>query len=415
MKRQKGKSHTLLKEWRALGISYRIGAEETGIPRSVLHGFLHGDKRLGQRSNPEPVIRAYLESKKPSLEVTSEPLAKKLFGLGLTVKDAAAGMHPLKISKGDLYRYLALGKWPNQATVDVFRKWLEKERDRRKIKMLTKVTLHEEELKHYGLKRDPFTNEMESEEDILDTKDLQRAEKKILTAIAKNGWVAVTGDVGSGKTTLIKKIKGRVAGKKEIVLIEPRTIEKQYLGAGHLCLAILRDLGMEHIASRQDLESKARLVAYSLQEAARDGKKVVILIDEAHLLRNDALLALKRLYEFESGFKKLLSLILVGQISLAQRLRSDPGLREVSQRVDLYELGGLNGAIGAYLEYKLSRAGLNGSAADLFDKDALKAISARADTPLLVNNLAAAALLKAFDYDEKRVSAEIVKAVQGSF
>ena len=167
--------------------------------------------------------------------------------------------------------------------------------------------------------------------------------------------------------------------------------------------------------THRTLEYKARLVGRTLEEAYRDGKKVVIVIDEAHLLRPEALLALKRIYEFEIGFKKLLSIILVGQQGLARQLKSNFELAEVSQRVDLYELGSLNGAVGAYIEHKLSRAGLNGADKDIFDRAALKAIGDRADTPLSVNNLAALALITAHDLSEKHVTGEIVKGIQGSF
>ena len=408
--RARATSHALLKEWRALGISYRIGAEEMGVPASVLHGFLHGLKRLGQRSNPEPVIRAYLESKKPDLRVESKPMLNKLFGLGLQIKDAADA---LKISKGDLYRYLTLGRWPNQETVDRFEKYLETEKERRRKKMLTKMALGEEHFKHFGLDRDPFTNEMESSEDILDLREISRAEKKILTAVDKNGWVAVTGPVGSGKTTLLKKIEGRLAKRKDVILVRPRIIEKQYLGASHVCDSILEDLGTSSVSSHRTLEHKARLVGRTLEEAYRDGRKVGVLIDEAHLLRPEALLALKRIYEFEIGFKKLLAIVLLGQTRLARLLKSNFELSEVSQRVDLYELGALNGAIGSYLEHKLSRAGMNGK--EIFDKSALKAMAERADTPLSVNNLAAAAMIAAWDLGEKVVCGEIVKGIQGSF
>lgn len=406
-------NHPLFAEWRELRISYRIAAEETGISKSVICGFLRGQRNLGRRSNPEPILRAYIESKKPSLAVASQPLAKKLFGLGLTVKDAVAGLAGLKISKGDLYRYLSQGRWPNQETLDTFRKWLDDQKERRKKKMLTKISLTEEVLDHFGLKRDPFTNEMESAEDIFDMRELSRAEKKILVAVDKNGWAAVTGEVGSGKTTLLKRIEQRLSRRKDVVIVKPRIIEKQYLGASHVCDSILQDLGTHMVLSHRTLEHKARLVGRTLEEAYRDGKKVVVLIDEAHLLRDEALLALKRIYEFEIGFKKLLSIVLLGQIALARRLKSNFNLGEVSQRVDLYELGNLNGAVGAYIEHKLSRAGLNGAGREIFDKAALRALGERGDTPLSVNNLASLALITAHDLSEKHVTAEIVKGIQG--
>jgi len=91
-------------------------------------------------------------------------------------------------------------------------------------------------------------------------------------------------------------------------------------------------------------------------------------------------------------------------------LKKDLALAEVSQRVDLFELGALNGAIGDYLDHKLARAGLHGNR-EVFDKSALKAMHERADTPLSLNNLAAAAMIATHDLGEKIVTGEIVKSV----
>ena len=276
--------------------------------------------------------------------------------------------------------------------------------------MLTKVSLSEEVLEFFSLKRDPFTNEMESQEDILDTKELARAEKKILNAVEKGGWIAVTGPVGSGKSTLIKRVESKLRKRPEVALVKPRTIEKQFLGASHVCDSILQDLGVTELLHRRTLEHKARLVGRVLEEAFKDNRRVIVLIDEAHLLRADALLALKRIYEFEIGFKKLLSIILVGQDFLAKNLKTNFQLSEVSQRVDLYEIGSLNGSLGLYIRHKLERAGCS---RELFDNSAFRAIGERFDMPLSVNNLAAAALVAAHDLGEKHVSGEIVRSIQG--
>jgi len=400
--------HPLLKKWQELGISYPIGAEETGIPKSTLYGFLHGEKYFGEKKSPEPIIRAYLESRRPSLKINSKPMLNKLFGMGLSVKEAAPA---LGLSTGELYRYLVNGKWPNQKLVDAFLKYLADQKEGIKKKMITKISLGAEHLSAFGLKRDPFTNEMEGEDDILDLAEIRKAEKKIMSAVDKNGWVAVTGAVGSGKTTLLKKIERRLVRQKNVIVVRPRVIEKQFLGASHICESILQDLGT-HVGVHRTLEHKARLVGRALEETYRAGGKVVIVIDEAHLLRPDALLALKRIYEIEFGFKKLLTLVLVGQPLLARTLKGNFELSEVSQRVDLFEMGSMNGAVGQYVQHKLERAG-NGQG--LFDSSAFKAIRERADTPLSVNNLAAAALISAWDLGEKVVSGEIVRGIPGSF
>lgn len=411
MKKSKiGTPHPLLKRFLALKISWAQAASEIGMAKSTLHAFLKGRKVT---HNHAPAVSAWIKSKQQErTTIKTKPMLRSLFALGLGVHEAADAM---RLPRSESYRILNTGEWPDEKTLKHFQLWLTNQKEKGGKKMLTKISLPEEALEHWGLRRDPFTNEMEASEDILDLKDLRAAERKILNAVDKNGWVAVTGPVGSGKTILLKKVEGRLAGKKDVVIVKPRIIEKQYLGASHVCDSILEDLGTSSVLHRATLEHKARLVGRTLEEVYRDGKRVVILIDEAHLLRPEALLALKRIYEFEVGFKKLLSIVLVGQSRLARELKSNFELAEVSQRVDLYELGSLNGAVGQYLLHKLSRAGLNGASAEIFDKSAIKAIQERADTPLSVNNLASAALLSAWDVSEKHVTGEIVKGIQGGF
>jgi len=230
-----------------------------------------------------------------------------------------------------------------------------------------------------------------------------------MVAVDRAGWTAITGEVGSGKSTLLKRVEARLLKKKDVLMVRPRIIEKQFLGASHVCDSILQDIGSHAALTHRTLEFKARLVGRTLEESFRDGKKVVILIDEAHLLRDDALLALKRIYEFEIGFKKLLAIILVGQVGLARRLKTNFNLAEVSQRVDLYEIGSLNGALGSYVRHKLERAG-NGDK-EIFEPGAIKAMLEKGDTPLGVNNVAAAAMIAAWDVGEKKVTAATIKGI----
>lgn len=281
-------------------------------------------------------------------------------------------------------------------------------------RMLTKLSLPPEVCHHFGLTRDPFTSEIDGVEDIYESRALKRAENKILAAIDRAGWVAVTGPVGSGKTTLLKKVEARLTDRRDVDLIRPQTLEKQYLSAGGICDALLEDLG--HPTQRKgQLEYKARAVGELLRSHYRASRKPVLIIDEAHLLRVEAILALKRLYEFETNFRKLLAIVLVGQDSLARLLKTNVHLAEASQRIDLYEVETMKESLSAYLAHKLSRAGANGSAETLFAAPAVKLMKERAQTPLEINNLAAYALYTAYEFNEKTVTPEIVRDLKNSF
>lgn len=399
----------LLEQFEATGVSYTVAAREMGLARATLHGVLHSPEKF-KAERTLPLLKTWLKERATKASFVSPRLMHSFARHHVSVLDAAT---ELKMDSVKLLSSLSSGRWESEDNYRRVTDYLERLKERGKRKMLTKISLPEEVLDHFGLKRDPFTNEMESGEDILDTKELGRAEKKIMNAVDKGGWIAVTGRVGSGKSTLIKKVEAKLARRRDVALVKPRTIEKQYLGASHVCDSILQDLGTASVLTHRTLEFKARLVGRTLEEAYKDNRRVIVLIDEAHLLRPDALLALKRIYEFEIGFKKLLSIILVGQELLARQLKTNFNLAEVSQRVDLYEIGSLNGSLGAYVRYKLERAGSNGK--ELFDNSAFKAIGEHFDTPLMVNNIAAASLIAAHDLGEKHVTGEIVKSIQGSF
>lgn len=278
-------------------------------------------------------------------------------------------------------------------------------------RMLTKIGLPEETIKHFGLTYDPFTNEMSSIEDIFDLTDAKRAEKKIMTAVDKAGWVAVTGKVGSGKTTLLKRVEARLAARRDVKICKPQLLEKQHLIGNHIISALIADLSDPKLAPR-NLESKIRHIKEVLEESHRDGQRSVLLIDEAHLLKADTLKSLKYLYELEVNMKKVLAIVMIGQPILARQLRTNFLISEVSQRVDLYEIGAMNGHTGPYIRHKLQRAG--GGDREIFTTGAIKMIADRADTPLSVNNLAAASMWAAWDLGQKDVTADTVKEIQGA-
>lgn len=401
----KARDH-IAREMKRLGLSFGVVAIGTGLARSSIHRIAK-DWRANQTQ--AKIVESFLQQQEQSgAEVVKKDLRARFFPAGGNVAVAAS---TLREPLDDLIKGINLGAWRDQELLEKVEEYIAELQEAKKKKMITKISVPEEILDHYGLRRDPFTNEMDDDSDILDTRYFKEAEKKIMNAIDKNGWVAVTGRVGSGKSTLIKKVEQRLQrDRRKHVVVKPRTIEKQYLRASHVCDSILGDLGVYLPSGMRTLEGKARVVGRTLEEQYRDGCKVILLIDEAHLLANDALLALKRLFEIEIGFKKLLSIVLVGQDVLARRLKTDFTISEVSQRVDLYEMSGLNGSTGAYIRHKLEKAG---ASKEIFDNSAIKAIADSADTPLSVNNLAATALIGAHDLGQKQVDGALVKSIQG--
>jgi MSHA biogenesis protein MshM len=395
-----------------LGISFNSVAKDLKMPRASNNFYFSRGTLAPKHAGYPDRIDRYIKMKEAELArgktIAGPNLRGYFIKLGVTYDYIAT---ETGVNRADVNRGILNGIWPDEATRDCVTSWIKEALEQSEgRKMITKISLPEEVVEYFGLERDPFTNEMGDLDDIYETKQLNGAEKKAMVAVDKNGWIAITGPVGSGKTTLVKKIKARLAKRKEVHLVEPQTVEKEYLRVSHVLDSILEDLGPKAVRGRRTLEYKARLVGQTLRDAHQEGRKVVILIDEAHLLNPMMLLGLKRIYEFELEFKKLLAIILVGQPPLARTLRRDLSLSEVGQRVDLFEINNINGAMGPYLEHKLARAGLKGGK-EVFDRTALKAMHGRVDTPLALNNLAAQAMINAHDVGEKTVSGKIVESV----
>lgn len=276
--------------------------------------------------------------------------------------------------------------------------------------------------KHFAIFRDPFIDEIRGPEDVYLASD-QRYIREAMYQTAKNGgFIAVVGESGAGKTTLRHDLIDRVTKEgNQVLFIQPRVIDKARLTARIVCEAILGDLAPGTVAPIS-LERLARVVEKTLTESYHLGNRHVLLIEEAQDLEPRALKHLKRFYELQAGYAKLLSIILVGQPELKNLLdeRQHFELREVIRRCEIAELQPLDNNVREYVGHKFARMGK--TTADVFATDAFDAIVARLTRdsargrismvyPLVVNNLVTKAMNLAASLGEKLVTAEVVKEV----
>lgn len=274
--------------------------------------------------------------------------------------------------------------------------------------------------KHFVIFRDPFKDEVNSAEDVYASPDIRYIREAMYTTAKHGGLLAVVGESGGGKSVLRRDLIERInRDKEQIVIIFPRVIDKTRLNAGSICEAIIKDLQPESKLP-QSLESKARIVEKVLKASADAGNKHVVIIEEAHDITIQCMKYLKRFWELEDGFKKLLSIVLIGQPELMHKLNegSNPDAREFIRRCEVAQLVPLDRNLEDYLKFKFDRVGTPVN--KVFEDDAFEAIRKRLTktdngrvishlNPLMVNNLVTKSLNLCAEIGEEKVSAEVIR------
>jgi len=284
--------------------------------------------------------------------------------------------------------------------------------------------LRSKTFKKFKLARDPFAGDVARADDVYLTDDTRFAAEYLLQTAKAGGMVALVGESGSGKTTLRRYAIDRMTAEGgKVRVIAPRCVDKTRLTTGSICDAIVADCSTE--APRRTLEAKARQVERILTNSSRSGYSHVLMIEEAHDLDVRTLKYLKRFWEMEDGFKKLLSIILVGQVELKAKLDESRNweAREVIRRMEVLEIEplGTGADIAAYLDIKFGRLGKDRKTVITDGGCEALAAKLRRQTrtnvvysvayPLLVNNWTKRAMNEAADLGVSVVDAEVVNAL----
>ena len=226
----------------------------------------------------------------------------------------------------------------------------------------------------------------------------------------QGGFIVITGEVGTGKTTVCRCFIEKAPDHVDIALIL-----NPLLSARELLSAICDELGIPHVpeaSSKQLVDA----INHDLLQAHARGRHKVLVIDEAQNLSADVLEQLRLLTNLETAEKKLLQIVLLGQPEL-QRLLALPELRQLNQRVTArYHLDALDRSeLPEYLRYRLAVAGLR---ADVFSPRAVRRLyRASGGVPRLINLIADRALLGAYAEGSHRVGGaqirQAAREVQG--
>ena len=296
--------------------------------------------------------------------------------------------------------------------------------------LLRKQTLTQQARKHFSLFQDPFSDDaMQGSDDVFATPDIRYVREYLWSTAKFGGFVAVVGESGAGKSTLRRDLIERIKQENEqVIVIEPYILgmedndrKGKTLKASSIAEAIITTIAP---LERPKATPEARYAQLHrlLRDSCRAGNKHLLIIEEAHGLPLPTLKHLKRFRELEDGFKKLLSIALIGQPELRLKLsETNPEVREVTQRIEIAELQPLDVELENYLNFKFARVGKRAS--DVIDGEGIEAMRSRLTVnagkrgkvsllhPLVVNNFLTAAMNLAASIGIPVIDADTVKEV----
>lgn len=255
---------------------------------------------------------------------------------------------------------------------------------------------------YFGLKERPFSLTPDPRFLFLSTKHRGALDHLAYGISRREGFLAITGDIGTGKTTICRALLERLdPGVETALILNPLLQEEELLEA------ILQDFGIEPPArvTRRTLIDRLNLF---LLEQARDGRGAILIIDEAQNLPAPVLEQIRILSNLETNQQKLLQIILVGQRELREKLES-PALRQLNQRISVrYHVTPLGREETVrYIAHRLKVAGANGGIE--FAPGAHEAIyHFSTGVPRLINLIVDRALLAGYVAGSTSITKEMV-------
>jgi len=220
---------------------------------------------------------------------------------------------------------------------------------------------------------------------------------------SRKGFVLLTGEVGTGKTTLINKL---------MEWLRLQQVATAFIFNSRMDVPQLLDFMMADFGIPCDTKSKSQILQrlYNwLLDRYRAGETAVLVIDEAQNLSDEVLEEIRMLTNLETFTEKLLQIVLVGQPELRDKL-SKPSLRQLAQRITVrFHLRPMSAVeTEGYIRHRLSVAG--GDNVLKFDPDAMREVYQYSDgTPRLINAVSDKALLAGYVYQKSTIDQGLVR------
>lgn len=217
------------------------------------------------------------------------------------------------------------------------------------------------------------------------------------------GFIQLTGEVGTGKTTLVRTLLGQIPAEVDIALIlNPQLTAREFL------TTICEELGIALPKDRHSTKALTDVLNHHLLEAHSRGRRIILLIDEAQNLSEGVLEQLRLLTNLETARQKLLQIILIAQPELREKLAQE-NLRQLAQRVTgRYHLEPLSRDEALhYIDHRLRVAG---ALTEIFEPAAKREVfRLSAGIPRVMNVICDRALLGAYSQESRTVDKRLVR------
>jgi general secretion pathway protein A len=222
------------------------------------------------------------------------------------------------------------------------------------------------------------------------------------------GFIQLTGEVGTGKTTVVRTLLSRVPHHADVaVILNPRVTPVEFL------LTICEELGLPIAdADRDSVKHMVDALNRRLLSAHAEGRRIIVIVDEAQNLSPDVLEQVRLLTNLETPTQKLLQIILIGQPELRELLDRTE-LRQLAQRITgRYHLEPLSREeTQGYVRHRLRVAG---AAGEIFTPSALAEIHRLSGgIPRVINVTCDRALLGAYTQETRKITAALVRSAAG--
>lgn len=287
--------------------------------------------------------------------------------------------------------------------------------------MIPSIYLSNEARQHFKLKNDPFAPYLTKLSDIIMLQSHYYADEIMKTSAQAGLFAVITGEVGSGKTTVRDKFLEENKQGSRFIAIIPETKDAGFLTAKEIMATIIYELSEEK--PKRSMEALSRQVKKLLKQRQAAGEKCVLIIDEAQDLHTATLKYLKRLWEMRNGLTSLIGIVLIGQPELETRLygQNNAEVREVTARTTHARLEPINNELKAYLTHKIKQAG--GNISNIITDDAVACLSEKLTLqdrnnkvqqiayPLETGNIMKLLMNKAVMSGEEIITKELVESI----